>query len=910
LNLDALSGENISFLEEIYLKYKNSSHNIENDYIELFNNLPLKNDKTQDSKISHTVKNEESFESMALQDILNNYRKNGHLAANLDPLYIKKPQREVIENTLKNISDEKLKIEFDSKISGLEKTSLNKIIKWFETAYCGSMGCEHYYLVNQNERDWLSDRIESPSNIQPLSTWVKLRIFEKICQAEYFEQFLAKKYIGKKRFSLEGGESLIPLLDVIVETAGFTQMEGLTIGMAHRGRLNVLANIFRKPLSEIFAEFEENFNPLALDYTDVKYHLGYSNQVMTEAKKEIKISLGFNPSHLEAANSIIMGQVRSRQDYINDKNGSKYLGILIHGDAAFAGQGIVAESLNLMNLNGYTTKGILHIVINNQIGFTAEPEESRSTLYATDLAKGFQIPIFHVNADDPEAVFRVARLAMLYRNKFKKDVIIDLICYRRLGHNEMDEPAFTQPMMYSKIKDHPTTLSLYEKKLLNDKDIKNEDIEFIKKGIQNALDNSFETAHKKNIKTKVDTMGNRWSTFLMHADKNDPKTSLTSEKIQSLGKSITSTPEEFNAHSKIIRLLEGRKKMLNREQPVDWGFSEALAFASLLDENIKIRFSGQDAARGTFSHRQAVLSDIENGNKYTPLNNISSKQGHFEIINSPLSEFSVLGFEYGYSLSYPEALVIWEAQFGDFFNGAQIIFDQFISSAEIKWLRFSGLVMLLPHGYEGQGPEHSSARIERFLQLCAANNIQLCNLTRSVQLFHLLRRQALRKNRKPLVIFSPKSLLRLTEAASDIKEFSSSSFKEVIEDDWQADNSKVKRLLLCSGKVYYDLLSYKNNLKTDKNNTACARLEQIYPVSENNLKKIFKSYKNLKEVLWVQEEPVNMGAWFFINPILKSILPETINLNVAARDASPSPAVGFYKKHEKELKTLMEKSFH
>ena len=915
MDYSVLTGDNRAFLEELYQSFSENDGILDANWRSLFSNL--NNGSKQDEKPQDTLSltsgaalpKGETIRNMALLALLDAYRKTGHLAASLDPLNLTPLNREAIDRLIQNFDGEDYKISFDSFISGASKNTLNQIISWFERAYCLSTGYEHFYLVDENERNWLSARIESPANLQHLSTWVKLRIFEKLYQAEYLERFLAKKYTGKKRFSLEGAESLIPLLDVIVETAGFIQMEGVTIGMAHRGRLNVLVNIMRKHPSLLFAEFEENFNPETIDYTDVKYHLGYSGSVMTEAKKEVKISLGFNPSHLEASNPVITGQVRARQDWAGDKTGQKYMGILIHGDAAFVGQGVVAETLNLMNLSGYSTGGTLHIVLNNQIGFTANPEESRSTLYATDLAKGFQIPIIHVNADDPEAVYRAARLAMLYRNKFHKDVIIDLIGYRRFGHNEIDEPSFTQPVLYGHIKKHPTAVEIYEKKLLSDKDISADDIQFIKKGVENSLQSTFESAHRENIRMKVDTMGERWASFSIKPDKKEPETKLSKQEIELLSDKITTYPKDFTPHTKIIKLLENRRNMGKGKENIDWGFSEALAFASLLKDKIRIRMSGQDAQRGTFSHRQAVINDINTGLRYNPLNHISSEQAQIEIINSPLSEYAVLGFEYGYSVSYPESLVIWEAQFGDFINGAQIIIDQFISSAEYKWYRLSGLVLYLPHGYEGQGPEHSSARIERFLELCAENNMRVYNLTESAQLFHALRRQTLFKNKKPLVIFTPKSLLRLPEALSPLEKFTDSNFAEIIEDKWQKDAKKITKLLLCSGKVYYDLSNYFKENKDKITDTACIRIEQLFPFPEEKLKKIVSQYASLKKLIWVQEEPENMGAWHFMQNRLKNLLKDGVELNLAARKASPSPAAGLMVYHKKELDEIFRTVF-
>ena len=722
----------------------------------------------------------------------------------------------------------------------------------------------------------------------------------------FFERFLAKKYVGKKRFSLEGGDSLIPMLDTIIEVAGNQKVESVVLGMAHRGRLNVLVNVMEKPASQIFAEFEENYNPDTLDYRDVKYHLGYSSTKKTTSGNEVHLSLMFNPSHLEAVSPVVAGSVRARQDIANDQKREKVLGIMIHGDAAFSGQGVVAETLNLMNLEGFDTGGTIHIVVDNQIGFTTLPEESRSTLYATDLAKGFQVPIIHVNGDDPIAVYRTVMLAMEYRKTFKKDIIIDLVCYRRFGHNEMDEPAFTQGKTYQVIKKFPRLPEIFQKQLNEHKDINNDDLENIKKRTTEALESSFKQAHEKNIQMVVDTMHGAWANFSLEPLNTEPETKLLKKQMNTVTDALTQIPAKFTAHPKLITLYENRRRMNKGDILIDWGFAEALAFASLLMSNVRIRLCGQDAQRGTFSHRHSMLVDINTGEKYAPLNHLSSNQGKYEVINSPLSEFSVLGFEYGYSLSSPNDLILWEAQFGDFANSAQIIFDQFLSSSEAKWFRLSGLVVLLPHGFEGQGPEHSSARLERYLQLCAQENIQVCNLTTAAQYFHLLRRQVLRKYRKPLIIMTPKSLLRLTEAASSIDDLTKGEFRRVIFDKSTSQKKKITRLLLCSGKVYFDISNGRAESK--KKNIAIARVEQLYPFPVDQISEIIKSYPALKEVYWVQEEPENMGSYSFISPEILAILPESIKFKCISRPASASPAAGLASIHASEQKELVTQS--
>lgn len=911
----SLYGDNVVLLEEYYKQFKEDPSSLTKDWIDFFQELERSSISSNGSGgngfngngyvnyASTEHRKDSSLSDFGIINLLNAYRRQGHLAANLDPLGINKPNREFIDLKVKALKPSDLETEVDSGIANLGKAKLKDVIDWFEKTYCGSIGCEHYYLVNDEEREWLQNRMEPLANNEPISKKVALRLFEKLYQADSFENFLAKKFVGKKRFSLEGGETMIPMLDTLVEEAGGHKMDALVIGMAHRGRLNVLVNIIRKPAGLIFAEFEEKLNPGQLGYADVKYHLGYSNHVMTHYGKEVKLSLAFNPSHLEAVDPVIFGSVRARQEMAKDLDRSKFMPVAIHGDAAFAGQGVVAETLNMMNLDGYTVGGTFHIVINNQIGFTTLPSESRSTLYATDLAKGFQVPIFHVNGDDPEATYRVTKLALEYRQKFKKDVIIDLICYRRLGHNETDEPTFTQPQMYDIIKKHPKTISIYEEKLLKRGDITPEEIQFIKDGILQGLETSFQQAKEKDTRITVDTLGGVWSRYTKEPLDSDVHTELLQQQLGGIVKAVTTLPEGFTANPKHIKVLEDRKKMGAGELPIDWGFAESLSFGSILENGFPIRLGGQDAQRGTFSHRHATLSDIVNGKKLTLLNHISDKQAKIDIVNSSLSEYSCLGFEYGYSLADPNSLVMWEAQFGDFANNAQVIFDQFISSSEIKWQRMSGLVCLLPHGYEGQGPEHSSARLERFLQLCALDNIQVANLTTPAQYFHILRRQILQSFRKPLIIMTPKSLLRLKDAASSLEDITTGAFRKILPDP-VAKPEKVEKLLFCSGKVYYDLRKAIDTQKLE--NVAVVRIEQLYPFPENHIKQMITSYGKLKKFVWVQEEPKNQGAWFFVRDRIEAVMPENKRLHYAGRSEFPSPACGHVVTHLKEQEDLVK----
>jgi 2-oxoglutarate dehydrogenase E1 component len=910
--LTSLSGENAGVLEELYASYKQDPNSVSADWIDFFKEVDSSSGSVQvngslssPNYESTEHRRDSSLADFGLLNLMNAYRRQGHLAAKLDPLGITKPNREFIDLKIKALKQEDLDKEVDSGVPNLGKTKLKNVIDWFEKTYCGSIGSEHYYLMNDEEREWLQSKMEPVANSEPIDKKTALRLYEKLFQADYFENFLAKKYVGKKRFSLEGGESTIPLLDTVVEEAGKFNMDGIVIGMAHRGRLNVLVNTIRKPAGLIFAEFEEKFNPSSLDYGDVKYHLGYSNKIMTHYGKEIHLSLAFNPSHLEAVDPVIAGSVRARQNIVKDTDRSKWMPIAIHGDAAFAGQGVVAETLNLMNLDGYTIGGTFHIVINNQIGFTTQPSESRSTIYATDLAKGFQIPIFHVNGDDPEAVYRTVKLCMEYRQRYKKDVIIDLICYRRLGHNETDEPSFTQPMMYEVIRNHPKTVDIYEKALLKREDITQEDIDFIKNGSIQGLEDSFNRAKETDQAMVVDTMQGRWSKYTGEPLDSDTATILLSKQLDGISKAITSYPEGFVPHRGVQRVIDSRMKMATGEIPMDWGFAEALSFGSILENGFPIRLAGQDAQRGTFSHRHAVIVDTKTDKSYTPLNYISDKQAKLEVINSSLSEFSCLGFEYGFSLADPNTLVIWEAQFGDFANNAQVMFDQFLTSSEFKWHRHSGLVVLLPHGYEGQGPEHSSARLERFLQTCAADNIQVSNCTTAGQYFHLLRRQMLRKFRKPLIIMSPKSMLRLPEACSNISEITSGAFMKVIHDE-TVKPEKIKKLVFCSGKVYYDLV--KGLEESKREDITLVRVEQLYPFPEEELKNVISTFNKVQSYTWCQEEPRNQGAWLFIRDRLEPLIDSKFRLSYAGRKESPSPAAGHMKIHTKEQADLVKQA--
>jgi 2-oxoglutarate dehydrogenase E1 component len=950
--ITALSGNNAQFLEEMYQLYKTRPDELPHGWKNLFHSLEDGSQDTQDKNIQapqietkseikdpaavHTRLDESAitfFHELGLNNLLNLYRRQGHLAARLDPLGIKQPQRKVIDEKIAYLSVHDLAREFESPFADIPgRMSLARIIEGMEEIYCSTTGYETYYLVTEEERRWLQSRIENLKQQVDISRDVRHKIFQSIFQGDYFEKFLAKKYVGKKRFSLEGGESLLIMLDTIITRAGDERLLGVVIGMAHRGRLNVLVNILQKPAGVVFAEFEENIDDKLDSYSDVKYHLGYSNIQDTPSGNKVKVSLAFNPSHLEAVVPVVMGSVRAKQalyyhgePHIRVKDGQvktgkksnpdTFIPVLIHGDASFVGQGVMAESLNLMNLQGFSVGGTIHIVVNNQVGFTAEPEESRSTLYATDLAKGFQIPIFHVNTDDPEAVYRVIKIAFDYRMSFHKDVIIDLICYRRHGHNEMDEPEFTQPLMYRKIKAHPEVSRLYENFLTKENIFQPEEIKAIKEMVKNNLEESFTRAHQEDLHMQAEKFHGVWSEFSAKESSGKIKTYITKDEIEKIIFVSTTMPKEINANPKLNRLFAHRREMAEGQKPVNWGLAETFALGSILLEGYDVRLCGQDTVRGTFSQRHLSVVDVENGEIYIPLNNLAANQGFLEVINSSLSEFSVLGFEYGYSFSNPLTLVIWEAQYGDFVNGAQVIIDQFIASSEIKWFRYSGLVLLLPHGYEGQGPEHSSARLERFLQLCANDNLQICNVTTAAQYFHLLRRQMLRPLRKPLIIFSPKSLLRYNDAGSHISAFSQGVFHAVLDDERISNPEKVKRILFSSGKIYYDMLNHLNPKEPEEasgktievQTLAMVRLEELYPFPVAELQRVLKRYPNAREFFWCQEEPENQGGWFFIKDKLSRLLPGEQPLGYIGRPESASTATGLNKVHFREFKEYISK---
>jgi 2-oxoglutarate dehydrogenase E1 component len=879
----------------------------------------IKKEKPQSSSIELEQSTKDSVRAIMM---IRAYRIRGHLQADLDPLGLIKKENcpELLPETYgftENDLDKKI---FLDEVLGLKYATLREILEILNRTYCSNIGIEFMHMTDPEEKSWIQQRIEGKDREIQFTERGRKAILNRLIEAEGFEKYLAKKYVGTKRFGLDGCESLIPAMEQIIKRGGALGCKEVKIGMPHRGRLNILTNVIQKPLKKIFKEFSGDPGIASGGVSgDVKYHLGAS------ANREfdnnlVHVSLTANPSHLEAVNPVVLGQARAKQDYHDDAERNKVIPILLHGDAAFAGQGIVAECFAMSGLTGHNIGGTIHIIVNNQIGFTTQPEFSRSSPYPSEVAKMVQAPIFHVNGDDPEAVTYCAKVATEYRQKFKRDVVLDIFCYRKYGHNEGDEPSFTQPLMYKKIKEHPSTLQKFADRLISEKVLTKEEFEDEKNAYQKRLDEEFE-ASKSYISNEHDWFTGVWSKFtteLGHDRRGD--TGIEIEKIKNLGKKLAHIPEGFNAHKTISRIYDARSKMFETGKDFDWAMAETLAFASLVDEGYGVRLVGQDSVRGTFSQRHAAINDQVTGERYYPLKHISNEQGQVEIIDSLLSEMGVLGFEYGYSLTDPDTLVLWEAQFGDFANGAQVIFDQFISSGEKKWTRASGLVMLLPHGYEGQGPEHSSARLERYLQACAQENIQVVNCTTPANYFHVLRRQIHRTFRKPLVVFTPKSLLRHKRCISEIEDFTKqNSFHRVLSDRAEysaynliplAKDDEIEKVILCSGKVYFDLVDERENLKANK--VQIVRIEQLYPFPVKTLARHISRFKNAKKFVWCQEEPYNMGAWNhvepYINRTLEYIKAHSTKVIYTGRTPSASPATGFLKKHLAQQLEIVNKA--
>ncbi|PYL65696.1 MAG: 2-oxoglutarate dehydrogenase E1 component [Verrucomicrobia bacterium] len=904
---------NLDLIEENYRRWRQNPEAVDSGWSAFFEgfelgNLPQRNGAAATAPRAGV---RESPLQTRIDGLVYAYRTLGHTIARVNPLAEKRPENPQLSLRELGFSEKDLDLRVSSKFFlNNEEMKLREMIARLERIYADSIGAEFMHIQNTRIRNWVLHRLESRPDKRHTARAVQIALLRALLEAESFEVFLHSRYVGQKRFSLQGAESLMVILDTVLHKCPGAGVEEICMGMTHRGRLNVLANFLKKSLRVIFTEFSDNYIPeLVSGDGDVKYHLGYRTVRKFSSGAEVEIRLSANPSHLEAVDPVVEGTARARQRIRGDtEHRRKVLPLLIHGDAAFAGQGIVAETLNMSQLHGYGTGGTVHVVVNNQIGFTTLPEDARSSMYATDIAKMIEVPIFHVNGDDPLAILFVSQLAIDFRQEFGRDIVIDMYCYRRYGHNEGDEPAFTQPDLYAKIDKHPSVAQLYKRELL-EADILSEDdsasleTEFGLR-LEMVLDNVKAIEKEKaggQAKFKEST-----AIFQPEYTSSSVSTAISERTLKTIVDALTRVPDDFNVQPKIKRIvLEHRRKAFDNGGPFEWHYAELLAFGSLLLEGTPVRLSGQDSARGTFSTRHAILYDAKTGAPYVPLMHLAEKQARICIYNSPLSEASVLGFDYGYSLDYPSLLCLWEAQFGDFVNGAQTIIDQFIVSAESKWQRPSGIVLLLPHGYEGQGPEHSSARLERFLQACAEDNIQVCNLTTSAQYFHVLRRQMKRNFIKPLIIMTPKSLLRADFASSRAEEFTSGRFEEILGSPNVGPANKVERVILCSGKVYYDLLNYRAEEKID--NAAIIRVEQLYPLAEKKLQEMIKPYPKSAKLVWCQEESQNMGAWSFIEPRLRDNFGREITY--AGHAASASPAVGALMLHKRRQAALVADAF-
>lgn len=910
-----LSGANAEYVEELYERFLSNPDTVPDQWREFFESLPAHNG---DHEVSHAaikrefralgkvsryaqvlsnediVDSEHERKQVDVLQLISSYRVRGHQKANLDPLGLmyreRVPDLELEFHELSPL-DYSTVFQTGSLFISKDKAPLKEIIETMERIYCSSVGYEFMHIVNLEEKQWIQQRIESNDGFPVFENDVKKHLLERLIAAEGLEKHLDSKYPGTKRFGLEGGESLIPALDELVQRAGKYGAKEVVLGMAHRGRLNVLVNILGKNPAELFDEFEGKAKYVSSG--DVKYHQGFSSNIMT-AGGELHMALAFNPSHLEIVAPVVEGSVRARQSRRKDAEGKKVLPIICHGDAAFAGQGVVMETFQMSQTRAFSTGGTVHIIVNNQVGFTtSRPDDARSTEYCTDVARMVQAPIFHVNADDPEAVLFVTQLALDFRHEFNKDVVIDLVCYRRRGHNETDEPSATQPRMYSVIKQHKTTRALYAEKLAQAGVVSKEESDALNSSYRQALDTGDHVV-KSLVKEPSIELFVDWSPYLGHDWSPHFNTSIPLANLQALAKKLVTLPNNLSLQRQVKKVYDDRAKMAFGEIPLDWGMAETLAYASVLTSGNAVRITGQDVGRGTFSHRHAVLYDQETGEGFVPLQQLTPDQSKFTIYDSLLSEEAVLAFEYGYATTMPNALIIWEAQFGDFANSAQVVIDQFITSGEHKWQRLCGLTLLLPHGYEGQGPEHSSARLERFLQLSAEHNIQVCLPTTSAQIFHLLRKQVLCPLRKPLIVMSPKSLLRHKETVSSLEELAEGSFQVVIDETDDVDKEKARKLIICSGKVYYDLRAERRERGID--DIAIVRLEQLYPFPQDDFRNCLLQYRNVESIVWCQEEPMNQGAWYSSQHHMRREISEHfphIWLGYAGREPSAAAAAGY-----------------
>jgi 2-oxoglutarate dehydrogenase E1 component len=907
--LDFFHRANADYLERLRAQYERDPRSLSNEWRAFFAGLQAgSDDLVPHPPVLGEAEQPPDRLTQGAYDLVHSYRELGHCIAKLDPLGHNRPPHPLLSLSESGLSESDLGRPIAAgSFLGPSAGTLRELLAQLTTTYCGTLGVEYMYITNREQRTWLQERMEPALNRPSLSAAESRRVLELLVTAQTFEEFLHAKFIGQKRFSVEGAESLIPLLDTLIEVGAALGAEEVVMGMPHRGRLNVLAHVVHKPYEIIFSEFDKTPPSQTPEGEgDVKYHLGYSHNRVTAQGHKIHCSLSSNPSHLELINPVIEGIARAKQERRGDREHHRVVPILIHGEAAFTGQGIVPETLSLSELPAYRTGGTVHVVVNNQVGFTASPAETRFTPYPTDVAKMIQAPIFHVNGDDPAAVVHAARLAIAFRQQFKEDVLIDLWCYRRHGHNEADDPTFTQPLMYREIEGHSPVAQIYAEQLVGEKRIEADEAKRIKAAARERLNQSLGLARELKPRQRILALGGLWQGLGWAGSDWSARTAVNAEILRQVTSAVARRPASFTPHRKLQRLLDARAAMAAGTKPVDWGCAELWAIGSLLLEGIGVRLTGQDVERGTFSHRHAVLHDFERGTRHVPLEHLAEEQGRFTTVNTMLSELAVLGFEYGFSTADPQTLVMWEAQFGDFANGAQPIIDQFIASAESKWQRMSGIVLLLPHGYEGQGPEHSSARLERFLQLCAQNNLQVCNPTHPAQYFHVLRRQMHRNFRKPLVLLTPKSLLRDERSASPLSDFTEGSFQPVIDDPGEPERNRVRRLVLCSGRVFYTLQAARK--QEVHHRLALIRVEQLYPLPREELQAVFARYRRIDEVLWAQEEPRNMGAWSFIEPRLRELLPDNCVLTYQGRDEAASPATGYFGLHELEEKALVEKA--
>ena len=931
LSSSHFSGGNAAYIEGLYETYLHNPNGVPEEWSSFFDSLPRTNgsitpDISHDTIIQHFellgrrqarptpapgsggIHLEHERKQVKVVQLISSYRFRGHQKASLDPLGIM--QREDVPDLhlhFHGLTDADLDTTFQTSplYMGKPEATLREIVETLEESYCGHLGPEFMHITSFAEKQWLAQRFESVRSKPTYGDEARIDVLSRLTAAEGLEKHLDSKYPGTKRFGLEGGESLIPLLDCLVRRSGEYGCKEIVMAMAHRGRLNVLVNILGKNPAEMFEEFEGK--RLVNTSGDVKYHQGFSSNVMTPGG-EVHMALGFNPSHLEISCPVVVGSGRARQDRRNDPTGQKVVPILMHGDAAFAGQGVVMETFQLSQTRAYKTGGTIHIVINNQVGFTtSRQDDARSTEYCTDIAKMVQAPILHVNGDNPDAVMFAAMLAMDYRYEFGKDVVIDLVCYRRRGHNETDEPSSTQPLMYDVIRKHSTTRTLYAQKLVTEGVLEQDQANEMANEYRASLDNGDFVVH--NLVREPDTsLFVNWEPYLDHDWRTPAKTGIDLKVLQDTAAQITSIPDGVQVQRQVAKIYDDRRKMAGGALPLNWGMAELLAYGTLLEEGFPIRITGQDVRRGTFSHRHAVVFNQKDGEAYLPLANLSKDQPRFDIYDSVLSEEAVLAFEYGYATTAPTGLIIWEAQFGDFANGAQVVIDQFIASGEHKWGRLSGLTMMLPHGFEGQGPEHSSARLERFLQLCAEHNMQICNPTTPAQIFHLLRRQAIRPMRRPLVIMSPKWILRHKLATSSLEELANGEFNNVIADP-SIDAAAAKRVVLCSGKVYYHMLEERE--ARGITDIALVRLEQLYPFPDLELEEVLKPYANIKDIIWCQEEPMNQGAWYSSQHHMRHVIQRThpqLHLSYVGRESSAAPAAGYMSVHLEEQKKFIDEA--